>query len=104
MSQEAFRAVADGATATIAATTTSANSGIALDDIPGNCIRIYNSSAAIAFFRTGKRGAVPVATAADIPVAPGATEVFYLNRADTRVAVILSAGSGNVYVTRGEGM
>lgn len=88
-----------GATATIAASTASANGEIGTG---GDAIRVFNSTVNIGFFRTSSAGTT--ATAADIPIAPNSVEVFRIPQDHDNFAVILAAGAGNVYVTRGQGI
>lgn len=64
-------------------------------------MRVYNASAAVAFFRTGPTA--PTAVTTDTFVGPGGTEVFSIPTGVEQVAVILSAGTGNVYFQRGAG-
>lgn len=86
--------------ATIPATTTSAN--VAFSTNAGNDLRIFNSGTSVAFVKWG-HGAAQVATSTTgLPIAPGATEVVYSGGINN-VAAIVTAGSANVYVARGEG-
>lgn len=66
----------------------------------GGQARIYNAAAAVAYVRFTVGGSTAVAT--DVPIPPGAVEVFGVGYADT-VSVLLASGTGNVYVTSGEG-
>lgn len=68
----------------------------------GNQIRIYNSTAGVAFFRFTKAASTAVLT--DSFVAPGATETFSVNQEFQQIAVILSTGTGTVYAQRGFGL
>lgn len=89
-------------TGTIAASTTTASFTWTSDVNHGDCLRVYNSTAAIVFVRHGPSPQTAVIT--DIPIGPGLERVFRVaDRGDT-VAVILSTGTGNVYVTKGEGV
>lgn len=89
-------------TKTISASTTSASATWTDADKSGDCLRIFNSTAGVAFVRIG-RGA-QTATTADIPIAPNAAEVIGCNDNSDTVAVILSTGTGSVYATKGEGI
>lgn len=100
----AFRA--QSKTLTIAASTTSASSAWTGADILGDCLRIFNNTSAIAFVRTGnsRDGTITALVASDLPIAPNAVEVIGCNDSDDTFAVILLSGSGNVYVTKGQGI
>jgi N-acetylglucosamine kinase-like BadF-type ATPase len=65
-------------------------------------LRVFNGSSAMAHFRTGVGTQTAVVT--DTFVAPGSTETFIVPPAHTHVGVILSAGTGSVYVQRGSGL
>ena len=56
----------------------------------------------MAFIRFGTDATV-AATAADTPVMPGLRMLIHAGNLATSVAVLLSAGSGAVYITRGDG-
>ncbi len=90
------------ATTTLSASTTSANGALAGDTTVASSIRVYNGSTAVAFIKYGS--GAQTATSADLPVAPGATEIFNIGPSVDNVAAILSTGTGNVYVTRGGGL
>ena len=85
-------------TVTIAASTVSANGALPPG---GDAVLVTNSTAAVAFVRVDVGS--PVATAADTPVLPGSARLLAAPSTVTAVAVLLSAGSGGVYVTRGSG-
>lgn len=89
-----------GATAALAATTTSAS--IALPGTEGNNIRVHNSSSGVAFCRWTVGASTAVA--ADNFVAPGGTEVFTISPLVTIFSAILSTGTGTVYAQRGYGL
>lgn len=65
-------------------------------------MRVFNGSSAVAHLRTGV--GVPTAVLTDTFVAPGSTETFVVPSSHTHVAVILSAGTGPIYVQRGSGL
>lgn len=87
-------------TATVAASTASANAVIPLPQ-QGSSLRIFNAGAGIGFCRTGVGAQVAVVT--DIPIAPNSVEVIRIPDGHDNFAVILSAGTQNVYITKGEG-
>jgi hypothetical protein len=96
---EPFAAYGIGQTVTVGASTTSTNAPL---PIRGGDVRVYNATDAIAFVEFAG-SAAPVATSADIPIPPGGVEVFSIAGA-SHVAVILAAGTGNVYFTPGRGL
>ena len=99
--QQAFYGV--GNCAKIAATTTSATLTLPSAVSPRTTtLRVFNGSSAMAHFRTGVGAQTAVLT--DTYVAPGSTETFVVPAGHTDVGVILSAGSGPVYVQRGSGL
>jgi hypothetical protein len=68
----------------------------------GNAVLVYNASSATAFFRLG--GATGLtATSADTPVPAGARMLVGGGPFVNNAAVVLSAGSGTVYFTLGDG-
>ncbi|GLR67571.1 hypothetical protein GCM10010909_22520 [Acidocella aquatica] len=68
----------------------------------GNAVLVYNSSASTAFFRLG--GATGLtATLNDTPVPPGGRMLVGGGPFVSYAAVLLSAGSGTVYFTLGDG-
>jgi ethanolamine transporter EutH len=70
-------------------------------------IRVANQTSAWAFMNFGVFGNITAATvAASLPVAPGAVEVFTVDKEVSGASVILAAGgtTGNVTFTRGEGL
>lgn len=88
----------------ISASTTSANATLPGSDLTryGETLRVYNATAAAAFFRTSTT-AGPTAVTTDMFIAPGSTEVFCIGAAVIAVAVILASGTGTVYFQRGGG-
>jgi hypothetical protein len=68
----------------------------------GNAVLVYNASSATAFFRLG--GATGLtATSADTPVPAGGRMLVGGGPFVNNAAVVLSAGSGTVYFTLGDG-
>jgi hypothetical protein len=65
-----------------------------------NQLRVYNSTTAPVFIRWGTTAQTAVAT--DLAIPPGGVEMFTKNNA-TRLAGIMSAGSGNLYISTGSG-
>ncbi|HTQ71558.1 MAG TPA: hypothetical protein VMH92_08710 [Acidocella sp.] len=68
----------------------------------GQAVLVYNASAAVAFFRLGGASALSASTS-DTPVPPGARMLVDAGPFVTNAAVVLSAGTGMVYFTRGDG-
>lgn len=106
MANEVFLPIATGR---VAASTTSAR--IALPASASH-LRVVNPTAAIVWVQPTDSSGVAVIPAAGAsgtgwPVAPTSTESFRLDPSQratqTHIAVILSAGTGDVYVTAGEG-
>jgi hypothetical protein len=87
------------ATVTIAAGTTSAHAALLGT---GEAVLVYNASSAIAFLRFGMDGSVP-ATSADMPIPPGARMLIHAGEFAKSASVVLASGSGNVYLSRGQG-
>ena len=89
---------------TVAASTTSANQVItqpASGEV-ANDLQISNSTAGVAFITYGT--SAQTATSAGFAVMPGAIEVISMgNLPITNIGVILSAGSGSVYLSNGLG-
>src|SRR2546430_240478 len=92
-----FRPV--GSSVSVAASTQSA-----LTSMPKGsaAMRVFNSSGAVAFFRTGVGDQLAVAT--DTPLAPNSVEVFTVPEGHDCFACILASSTGTIYVTRGEGL
>jgi hypothetical protein len=63
-------------------------------------IRLYNSGDVAVFVRWGKGSQSAVTT--DMAIAPGATEAFTKEDADT-IAAITASGSATLYITCGTG-
>lgn len=89
-------------TKTISASVTTASATWADNDMAGDCLRVFNSTTAIAFIHFGN--GAQTATSADLPIAPGAVEVIQVGGYANTVAVILSTSTGSVYVTKGSGI
>lgn len=85
-------------TKTIAASTVTASATLSFDS---DQVRIYNDSAAIAFVRWTTAASSAVIT--DVPVVTKGTAVFTKPPTQKIISVILSTGTGNVYVSSGEG-
>lgn len=96
---KAFVGVASG-TIGIAASVASAALPIAVGK--SDKVSVHNPTTGVAFVRFGA-GSAPTATAADFPVPAGGTRTIAIPPGTTHVAVILSAGTGTVYVTTGSG-
>jgi len=66
----------------------------------GRAVRLYNAGSQAVFVRFGNAGVV--ASLADMPLAPGAIEVF--NGVGTgAMAAIVASGNATLYATLGEG-
>jgi hypothetical protein len=89
------------ATKTIAASGTSAASSAFTPNTQFPDFYVYNATTAIAFVRFGV--ASPTAVITDFPIPPGAAIVLSPGGAVVYAAVILSASTGNVYVSQGRG-
>lgn len=83
----------------IAASTTS--TAVAL---PGNgpSLLVYNSTSGIAFLSLGASTSL-TATGNNLPIPPGQQMLLSVGTTVTAAAVVLSSGSGTVYLTRGSG-
>jgi hypothetical protein len=97
MSTGSTQPFAASATATFAATTSTLSAPLG----SGDTALVYNASAGIAFVSFGNGAAV--ATLTGVPIPPGATRLLYIGPVANFAAVILSTGTGNVYVTSGNG-
>jgi hypothetical protein len=82
-----------------AASTTAANVALAGG---GQAVLVYNGSSSVAFFRLGRASALSAGTS-DTPVPPGQRMLVDAGPFVTNAAVVLSAGTGMVYFTRGDG-
>lgn len=89
------------ATQTISASTTSARVLVDNTGANGDHLMVLNESSAIAYVKGGDSSVT--ATIADYPVAPG-KEIIRLPNQTTHVAAILKAGTGSVYVCKGQGI
>lgn len=85
-------------TVLLAASTTTSSASL---DPNSSTVRVVNVGASMAFIKFGT-GAL-TATAADMPIASGATETFTKATAD-KVAAITSTGTATLYFTNGEGI
>lgn len=84
-----------GAAASTVASTVTLSGG-------GNAVLIYNATSATAFFRLGGASGV-AASLADTPVPAGARMLVGGGPFVSTASVVLSAGSGTVYFTLGDG-
>ena len=89
------------ATKTISASTTTATAAVTTMD-NGKVVRVFNSSAAIAFVRIGRALRIGSAVNTDIPIPAGTVEYLACSEKDDAVAVLLASGTGNVYFTKGD--
>ena len=97
MSTGSIQPFVPSGTATIAASTASASASLSY----GDTVIVYNATTAIAFVAFGAGSAT--ATTASTPVPPGGSLMLFVGPVVNYAAVILSTGSGNVYVTAGTG-
>ena len=86
-------------TVSLAAGTSSANVALAAG---GESVVVTNTAAALAFVRFGADPTV-AASAADMPVLPGARVMLAANPLITYAAAVLASGTGAVLFTRGDG-
>ncbi|ODT85696.1 hypothetical protein [Phenylobacterium sp. SCN 70-31] len=97
---------ADDATASIAATTLTANAAIKQQPTGAHQIRLYNAGASTVFWALGPSGVTAALT--DIPLPAGAIEVITLANGvanpATHVAAITASGSATLYVSTGLGL
>ncbi|MDE1883217.1 MAG: hypothetical protein KGH70_04475 [Rhodospirillales bacterium] len=68
----------------------------------GQAVLVYNASTSVAFFRLAAAAGV-VAALSDTPVPPGGRMLVDAGPFVTNAAVVLNAGTGSVYFTRGDG-
>ena len=86
--------------ATISATTTSAN--VAYPIANQKYVRILNDAAAVAYVRSGNSSVVAAAGTGQF-IHGNKSTVFYHDPNDTHIAVILVSGTGTVYIAPCEG-
>jgi hypothetical protein len=86
-----------GGSTTIGVTTSTASKTIQSQP---RQVRLYNSGDVAVFVRWGKGAQSAVTT--DMAIAPGATEAFTKEDADT-IAAITESGSATLYITCGTG-
>ena len=96
MALEPFRPFA---TATIAASTTSANASISTRAVT---LEIQNDGLVTCFVRWGVGTQTAVTT--DYPILPGQSKIVTCETGNNNVAVITSTGTTTVYVSSGEGV
>ncbi|MCB8880406.1 hypothetical protein ACELLULO517_09195 [Acidisoma cellulosilytica] len=99
MASGSIAAFSPEATVSIAAGTSS--NAVALGG-SGPSLLVFNSTASIAFLRLGASTSLS-ATTSDLPIPAGAQLLLTVAATVTAAAVLLSAGSGTVYLTRGSG-
>ncbi|MCB8874761.1 hypothetical protein [Acidisoma silvae] len=68
----------------------------------GPSLLVFNSTSSIAFLRLGASTSL-TATSGDLPVPAGVQLLLTVGATVTAAAVLLSSGSGTVYLTRGSG-
>jgi hypothetical protein len=95
-SSSAFRPT--GTVSMIAATTTSV---VALSG-GGEVVLVTNATSSLAFVRFGADPSV-AASSSDMPVQSGTRAMLAVNPFVTHAAVLLTAGTGTVLLTRGDG-
>lgn len=78
----------------VSASTTSANATLLTTN--NGALRVTNGTTAVAFVRSGN--GTQTATTSDFPIAPNTTVVVDKDPNHTNVGVILSTGTGTVYV------
>lgn len=101
MSNEAFYPEPD---TTVSRAYSSATSRVALARAAINCsVRLFNDGAQKVFVRFGTDNTVNAALT-DVPLAPGAVEVFKVQGNMTYLAAISASGTGTLYATLGEGV
>lgn len=86
-------------TASLSAGTSSASVALAGG---GETVVVTNTTTALAYVRFGADASV-AATAADMPVLPGARVMLAANPLITYAAAALASGNGSVLFTRGDG-
>lgn len=88
-------------TVTVAATTTSGSTAVALVGV-GSDLLVYNAGSSEVFFEQGT-SSVTAATATGLGVGPGAYLCIGRLGGATHVAAITASGTASVRVTTGEG-
>jgi hypothetical protein len=83
----------------VAASTSSANVALAGG---GTAVLVFNAASATAFFRLGAASGL-VAQMSDTPVPAGGRMLVDAGPFVNCAAAVLSAGTGNVYFTQGDG-
>lgn len=103
--EHAFHWLED-ATSTVTATTSSQAVAILRRPSGRFQIRIYNGHTVAIYIRKGT--SIVVATATDMPIAPGSVEVLTINNADqstiTHIGVLAASTSGPISITTGDGI
>lgn len=93
-----------GATVSVSATGSTGNVAITAAALGqgGTEVRVYNAGSATVFIAFGASSSVQAAVT-DMPVPPGAIEVFNVGPAITHMAAITASGTATVYATPGRG-
>jgi hypothetical protein len=99
MASGSIAAFSPEATVHIAAGTVS--SAVALSG-NGPSLLVFNSTSSVAFLSLGASTSL-TATSSSLPIPAGAQILLSVGPTVTGVAVLLSSGSGTVYLTRGSG-
>lgn len=101
----------DGTTVAISATTSSSDNPLTpAGKIPTGKfqLRFYNAGAVAVFIKKGVNGVAATATTADLPIAPGATEVLTVSNNPsspiTSMAAITASSTATLYMTIGAGI
>jgi FtsP/CotA-like multicopper oxidase with cupredoxin domain len=98
----------DGATVTVSATGASSDNPLLKVPTGRFQLRFYNAGTVTVFVKKGAGGVAAVATTADLPIAPGATEVFTVNNNPsapiTSIGAITAGTAATLYVTSGAGI
>jgi hypothetical protein len=96
----------DDATASIAATTASANAALKQQATGAHQLRLFNAGTTPVFWAVGAAGVTAALT--DIPLPGGAIEVVTLANGTsggaTHIAAITQAGTATLYATTGQGL
>ena len=87
-------------TMSIAAGTSSANAPMVGR---GEAVLVFNTTSGTAFIRFGTDNTVAANTATDMPIPANARMLLHAGTFAATVAIVLSAGSGIVYISRGDG-
>lgn len=98
----------DGATVTVSVTTVSSDNALLKVPSGRTQLRFYNAGAVPVFIRRGNSGVAATATIADMPIAPGATEVLTVSNIPsapvTSIGAITGSSTATLYITTGAGI